>query len=127
MLDTQGPEIRTGSFEEGIDGEIDGVPLQEGDTVTLSTNSEWQHKQTAEMLFCSYKSLPTTVSVDDCILLDDGAVELKVLEVHPFGNKDNVLCSVVSSGVLGNRKGVNLPGAVVDLPPMSDKDRADIK
>eukprot|EP01006_Ploeotia_vitrea_P020758 TRINITY_DN53055_c0_g1_i1.p1 TRINITY_DN53055_c0_g1~~TRINITY_DN53055_c0_g1_i1.p1 ORF type:complete len:579 (-),score=-8.52 TRINITY_DN53055_c0_g1_i1:27-1763(-) len=127
MLDTQGPEIRTGSFTEGIDGEMAGVQMELGAIVTVSVNPEWQYKQTTDTIFCSYTSLATTVAIDDRILLDDGAVELKVTEIHPNGNKDDIKCSVVNAGVLGNRKGVNLPGATIDLPPMSDKDRADIK
>ena len=121
MLDTQGPEIRTGSFVEKE------VSLTAGATITVTVNEDWRNKQTADMLFLSYKSLPTSVKVGDSILIDDGNIELKVMELNPFGNKENILCQVGNSGVLSNKKGCNLPGAIVDLPAMSDKDRADIK
>lgn len=120
MLDTQGPEIRTGMFAEGTE-----VKLLQGNTVTLTTNDDFRESQTSDMLWLSYKNLNRTVKKGDCILLDDGAVELCVEQNLP--ENDEIVCSIVNSGVLGNKKGVNLPGAIVDLPPMSEKDKEDIK
>jgi len=120
MLDTQGPEIRTGSF--GTDGAIE---LVQGNKVALTTDDAFRHTQTVEKLWISYKQLADTVSQDSVILLDDGAVELRV------DSKDDatglIHCSIVNSGTLGSRKGVNLPNAKVHLPAMSDKDRKDIR
>lgn len=122
MLDTQGPEIRTGSFAEG-----DQMTLEAGSTITLTVNEEFRDKQTSEMIFVNYKDLVSNMKVGGCILLDDGAVELTVLELEPFNNPDCILCSVKNTGVMRNRRGVNLPGVAVNLPPMSAKDKADIK
>ena len=121
MLDTQGPEIRTGSFPDGK------VELKMGTNVTVTVNDDFKDKQSPDMIYVTYKDLTSSMKVGGCILLDDGAVELKVLELAPFGNPDAILCSVENSGLLGNRKGVNLPGVPVNLPPMSSKDKADIK
>jgi len=120
MLDTQGPEIRTGSF--GTDGSID---LVQGNKVALTTDDTHRHVQTADKLWISYKQLAETVSEKSVILLDDGAVELCV------DSKDAatglIHCTIVNSGTLGSRKGVNLPNAKVQLPAMSDKDKKDIR
>jgi len=123
MLDTQGPEIRTGSFP----GDESELLLEQGSTITLTVNEEFRDKQKNDLLFINYKDLCDSMAVGGCILLDDGAVELKVLEMNPFNNKDSILCSVLNSGTIGNRRGVNLPGVAVNLPPMSAKDKADIK
>ena len=120
MLDTQGPEIRTGSF--GTDGSIE---LVQGNKVTLTTDDAHRHVQTVDKLWISYKQLIDTVSEGSCILLDDGAVELRVDATDKATGL--VYCSIVNSGNLGSRKGVNLPNAKVLLPAMSDKDRKDIR
>lgn len=123
MLDTQGPEIRTGLFP----GAGTSVTLEAGHTVTLTVNEDFRHKQSKDVLFVTYKDLIKTIKVGGCVLLDDGAVELKVLEINPYNNPDAVLCQVLNTGVIASRRGVNLPGLAVNLPPMSDKDKADIK
>ena len=75
MLDTQGPEIRTGSF--GTDGKVE---LVKGDNVTLTTDESFRHTQTKDKLWISYPQLMETLSIGSVVLLDDGAVELSVLE-----------------------------------------------
>lgn len=119
MLDTQGPEIRTGSF----DG-VKNVELQANNTITLTIDETHRTKQTTEKLWISYKSLPKTVKPGNIILVDDGAISLEVLSV--LGDTD-ISCKILNSGTLGNKKGVNMPGLVVDLPAMSNKDREDIR
>lgn len=119
MLDTQGPEIRTGSF--GTDGKED---YEIGEIVTLSTDASLRTSQSHEKLFITYDKIMETVEEGSMVLLDDGAIELKVTKMDPT-NKE-VVCEVVNAGTLGSRKGVNLPGSKVQLPAMSDKDRADI-
>ena len=120
LLDTQGPEIRTGSF--GTDGSID---LTQGNKVTLTTDEAHRTVQTEDLLWISYKQLLETVSPGSMILLDDGAVELAVDSTDPTTGL--VHCTIVNSGTLGSRKGVNLPNAKVQLPAMSEKDRLDIR
>lgn len=119
MLDTQGPEIRTGSF----DG-VKELDLLAGSHVVLTTDDNMRKKQTAEKLWISYKSLPKTVQPTNIILLDDGAIQLEVESV--VGNNE-IQCKVINTGTLGNKKGVNMPGLVVDLPAMSEKDKEDIR
>lgn len=122
MLDTQGPEIRTGNNLTN-----EALHLEAGGTITLTVNDDFKDKQTNEILYVTYKDIVKTIKVGACILLDDGAVELKVLEINPYNNKDALLCSILNSGSIKSRRGVNLPGVTVNLPPMSEKDKADIK
>ncbi|XP_034484543.1 pyruvate kinase-like [Drosophila innubila] len=119
-LDTKGPEIRTGQISGGETAVID---LKQGDTIKLSTNIELETKCSKEMLYVNYENLPKIVKPCDLIFLDDGLISLMVKEVAGA----EVLCEVLNSGKLGSRKGVNLPGLPVDLPSISDQDKADIK
>lgn len=124
MLDTKGPEIRTGGLQAVHDtGDVKAkIQLTTGDSVTLTHDEALQDCGTAERLFVSYPSLATTVSVGGIVLLDDGAVSLEVTAIE---GKD-VVCLIKNDGEIASRRGVNLPGAKVDLPAMSDKDKADI-
>lgn len=78
---------------------------------------------TAERLFVSYEGLTGAVSVGSAVLLDDGLVSVRVTDVR----QDFVTGLVENSGVIKSRRGVNLPGAKVDLPALSDKDKIDIR
>lgn len=125
MLDTQGPEIRLGMFKDGIKG----LDFHKGDKVTLTTNMDEREHQTIKRLWVSYPELSTTVLPGSKVLLDDGAVELIVDTVGHKQASDGsaeVLCTVQNPGFIGNRKGVNLPGLAVLLPPMCEKDKSDI-
>jgi pyruvate kinase len=99
MLDTQGPEIRTGSFAEGVKE----VELVTGDTVELTTEESVRTSQTASRLWISYAKLLETVQEGSRVLLDDGAVEVMV-QSKDLG-KNTVSCKVMNSGTLGNKKG----------------------
>ena len=113
LLDTKGPEIRLGIFETGH------ITLQKGDTFTL-TSDEIIGTQTKASI--SYPLLPKEVSVGDRILLDDGLVEFGVKNT----SKNEIVCDVIEGGVLSNKKGVNIPGKHINIPPLSDADKADI-
>ena len=115
LLDTQGPEIRTGSFEKGLQE----VVLTAGTQVILTVNESFRHNGTCNKFFVSYAKLPSTVKIGDDILLDDGLIRLRVVQVQG----EEVVCDVVNTETLGNRKGVNLPGLVVDLPALTAKDK----
>lgn len=117
LLDTQGPEIRTGEL---TDGEI---TLKEGDTLDLSTKPEDMNCGTASRLFVNYANLDRVITPGQTVLLDDGLIELTVTKVHG----GIVSCVVKNSAKLGNRKGVNLPGVVTDLPALTDKDMLDLE
>jgi pyruvate kinase len=113
ILDTKGPEIRTGTFEGG------GVELAEGQSFTIETEDCVGN---AERCGTSYAALARVVKPGDRILIDDGLIGLTVLETDGV----RVRCSVLNGGVIKDRKSINLPGVHLDLPALSDKDRDDI-
>ncbi len=100
MLDTQGPEIRTGMFGDGIKE----VELKAGDELTLSIDPNIRNNQTTKIIWISYENLLDTVNIGTPILLDDGAVELVVQNKNI--NSGEVVCKVINTGVLGNKKGI---------------------
>ena len=114
LLDTKGPEIRTGKFKEKE------IFLKDGDSFTL-VNEEIIGDNTKCTV--SYKELYKDVKKGSRILINDGLVEL---EVNQIKNKD-IYCTVLNGGMLGNNKGINVPGAVIQLPSLTQKDIEDIK
>lgn len=115
MLDTKGPEIRTGNFN------IDEVFLKPGDVFTLTTRDV---EGTEEIVSVSYEGLPNDVEVGSVIYIDDGLVQLEVTEIK---DDTDVVCKALNNGVLSNHKGVNLPGSKTNLPAITPKDIDDIK
>lgn len=113
LLDTKGPEIRIGLFENG------SVILKEGQDFTLTTR---EVTGTSEIVSISYKGLPGDVSAGKHILIDDGLIDMTVENV----NGTDIICKVLNSGKISNNKGVNLPGTFLSLPFISEKDRSDI-
>jgi pyruvate kinase len=113
MLDTRGPEIRTGTLAQGK------IMLQGGQEFIL-TNREVPGDEKAVQI--SYAALPQEVKPGDSILLADGLINLQVKEC----NETDILCQVINGGELGERKGVNVPGVRIQLPFLSEKDRLDI-
>lgn len=114
MLDTQGPEIRTGLLVEGK------ILLETGNKVVLTPDNILGTK---EKIHISYKELYQDVKRGDTILLDDGLIALQVLEI----DGEDVICNILNGGELSNRKGVNIPDVDVGLPAVTEKDIADIK
>jgi len=119
MLDTQGPEIRTGSFANGVKE----VELKTGTKITLTTDKALQNAQTIDTIWISYDRIHENVTANTPILLDDGAIEVIVEKADGL----KLYCRVANSGTLGNKKGVNMPGTKVLLPAISDKDKADLR
>ena len=113
LLDTKGPEIRLGTFAEGF------VTLTNGDYFTLTTDDI---KGTAERAHITYKELPKDVRARDRIMIDDGLIELRVEAVEA----KEIICKVVSGGVVSDRKSVNVPGVKLSMPFVSEQDRADL-
>jgi pyruvate kinase len=111
--DLQGPKIRTGLMEGGA------LKLVSGEEVTITTR---EMKGTGRLIPTTFRELPRDVRNGDRILLDDGLLELVVLEV----SAEDVRCRVVVGGVLKDRKGINLPGTAVSAPALTTKDRADL-
>lgn len=114
MLDTKGPEIRTGLIEN------DSVEIVKGDEFTLTTEDIMGNNKIASI---SYDGLPKLLSAGDIIKIDDGKLILKVKQVE---NK-NIVCEIAEGGELGSRKSVNVPNAHLDMPYLSEKDRKDIQ
>ena len=114
LLDTKGPEIRTGNFDQPE------VLLEEGQKFTITMKDVMGTK---EMCTVSYKGLVNDVVAGDTILIDDGLVGLRVNEI----NGDDILCTVENSGIVKNHKGVNVPGVKINLPALTDKDVSDIE
>ena len=115
MLDTKGPEIRTGNFN------VDEIFLKPGDVFTLTTRDV---EGTQDIVSVSYEGLPDDVEVGSYIYIDDGLVQLEVTEIK---DGTDVICKAINNGVLSNHKGVNLPGRQTNLPSLTPKDIDDIK
>lgn len=115
LLDTKGPEIRTGKLKDG-----EKVILKEGDLYTLTTEEIIGDETRG---YINYAGLPEDLSAGNKILIDDGLLELDVLEV----NGKEILCRIVNGGELGERKGVNVPNVKIKLPALTDKDKEDIR
>lgn len=113
LLDTKGPEIRLKDFKNGV--EI----LEAGQHFTLTTRDV---EGTKEICSITYKDLPQDVAADGVIMLDDGLIKLRILSV----NDTDILCEVLNSGKIKNKKGVNVPGVHLSMPYMSQRDRDDI-
>lgn len=127
LLDTKGPEIRSGKLAHDDSGH-ETVTLEAGSKVTLHNNPAMKEAGTATDLYIDYKSLHRCLSPGMKVLLDDGAVILTVDAVSDNGTNGTLSCTVENTGDLRSRAGVNLPLAdTSDLPAMSDKDKADIK
>ncbi|MGO3727045.1 pyruvate kinase, partial [Staphylococcus carnosus] len=116
MLDTKGPEIRTHDMENGV------INLEKGNDVIVSMN---QVLGTADKFSVTYEDLINDVEIGSFILLDDGLVELEVKAKDK--EKGEVLCEVLNSGEIKNKKGVNLPNVKVNLPGITEKDADDIR
>lgn len=114
MMDTQGPAIRTGDIRVPLD-------LQPGQKFTLTVRGERSEEE--HSVDVNYANFINDISVGDVVLIDNGAIEMKVLAKS--GNK--VECEVLTEGKLGSRRHINLPGVKVSLPALTAKDIADVK
>lgn len=115
LLDTKGPEIRTHLFENG------GVELVAGQTVRVAMN---EVLGTAEKFSITYPGLISDVVVGGTILVDDGYVELTVTELDTANQE--IVCTVKNSAFVKDRRGINVPGAKLNMEFISEKDRADM-
>lgn len=114
LLDTKGPEIRIGRF--ALDKK---VYLAQGNKFTLTTNNiDGDEKHVS----VTYKDLPKDLKKGGRVLIDDGLIELKVLDL----TETDIICEVINSGFLGSCKGINIPDVYVNLPSLTEKDEKDI-
>ena len=115
LLDTKGPEIRTGILKDGKK-----INLQAGNLFTLTTEDIVGDESKVSI---TYAGLVEDVQVGSTILVDDGLIGLKVKEKKG----KEIVCTVINGGELGERKGVNVPNVPVRLPAITEKDREDIR
>ena len=113
MLDTKGPEYRIGTFEN------DSIELQDGDMFVFTTDDI---AGTQEKVSVSYKNLPNDLKVDDKILVNNGLVVFKVVDIK--GN--DIYCRTVIGGKLSNNKSMSFPGKVSSQKYLSEQDKNDI-
>ena len=113
LLDTKGPEIRLKDFKNGVEN------LVAGQTFTLTTRDV---EGTNEICSITYKDLPMDVEPNGTIMLDDGLIKLQIQTV----DDTDIVCTVLNSGKIKNKKGVNVPGVHLSMPYMSQRDKDDI-
>lgn len=114
LLDTKGPEIRTGLLEGG-----EKVTLQAGETFTLTSREIVGNDKICSQ---TYERLSSDVKPGNFVLIDDGLIALEVQET----TDTDVICRVVNGGELGQKKGINVPNVDVKLPAITEKDKEDI-
>ncbi len=113
LLDTKGPEIRTGKLS------VDSVELVQGDQLILTTQ---EILGDATRMHITYDKLPQDVTIGDTILIDDGLIGLTVDRVEGT----EIFTTIKNGGTVKSKKGVNVPGVKITLPGITEKDRADI-
>ena len=115
LMDTKGPEIRTTSLVGN-----EPIPYNIGDKVRVVGNPN--QETCRECISVSYPDFVKDLKLDGTILIDDGDLELRVVEKYD----DHLLCEVQNQATLGNRKSINVPGVRINLPSLTEKDRNNI-
>ncbi|MDR1190726.1 MAG: pyruvate kinase [Verrucomicrobiales bacterium] len=114
LMDTQGPAIRTGDLPTNLD-------LKIGDTFTFTVRGHVSVEERS--VDTNYDSLVDDIKVGDIVLVDNGVIEMMVKEKR----RQELVCEVLTPGVMGSRRHINLPGIKVKLPALTDKDLGDLK
>ncbi len=115
LQDLQGPKIRTGALKDH-----QPVILKAGAIVTVTTR---EIEGSADLISTTFKSLPHEVRPGSRVLLSDGRIELRVKAVHG----EDIECQIVNGGTLAENQGINLPGAALSIPALTEKDRKDLE
>ena len=114
LLDTKGPEIRTGDMQDGK------IFLKKGEQIRLTPRAGLG---TPSKICITYPDLYQDVQAGTSILIDDGLIELRVEQTQ----EQDILCRVLNDGAVSNHKGINVPDVHLSIPYLSDKDKADIQ
>ena len=118
LLDTKGPEVRVKQFEGGR------ALLKDGSEFTLTTR---EVEGTENEVSITYKNLAKDIDIGTRILIDDGLLELKVINILNGEDGDDISCRVIHGGYISNNKSCNFPGIKLSMPYLSDRDRSDLK
>jgi len=115
LADLQGPKIRIGLVKDG------GIHLVNGTRINITT-----HECIGDdnQIYITYDTFPQDVQRNEIILLDDGKIQMKVIETNRL---DTVVCEVIHGGILTSRKGVNLPNTKVSIPSLTEEDLENLK
>jgi pyruvate kinase len=116
LMDTKGPEIRTTAIKDD-----ETLSISTGDIIRIAGDPNGI--TTSECIYCSYTNLVKDLSVGSDLLIDDGEIDLKVIEK----TADYVVCEAQNDGKLGSRKSVNIPGVRINLPSLTEKDKKNIQ
>lgn len=114
LMDTKGPEVRTTVAEQPI-------PMKTGDRIKICSDTEGA--TSSDCINVNYKNFVNDIQLGDMILIDDGELELRVVEKY----RDHLMAEVLNDAVLGSRKSVNIPGVRINLPSLTDRDIQNIK
>ncbi|MEJ5994033.1 pyruvate kinase [Pedobacter sp. Du54] len=114
LADLQGPKIRIGMVKDG------GIHLVNGSRTVITTKECIGNE---ERIYITYENFPQDVKAGEIILLDDGKLQMKVIETN---YRDEVVCEIVHGGILTSRKGVNLPNTKVSIPSLTIEDRKNL-
>ncbi|KAG5364607.1 Pyruvate kinase [Yarrowia sp. E02] len=118
-LDTKGPEIRTGVTKDDKDWDV-----KAGHVMLFSTNPKYKDACDDQVMYIDYANIVKQIDIGKIIFVDDGVLSFKVLEKV---DAETLKVETLNNGKISSRKGVNLPGTDVDLPALSEKDKADLK
>src|ERR1700753_3558344 len=115
LADLQGPKIRIGLVKDG------GIHLINGTRINITT-----HECIGDdnKIYITYPTFPQDVQANEIILLDDGKIQMRVIETN---REDTVVCEVVHGGILTSRKGVNLPNTTVSIPSLTEEDKENLQ
>ncbi|TGZ84082.1 pyruvate kinase [Ascodesmis nigricans] len=118
-LDTKGPEIRTGLTKDEVD-----YPITAGAEITITTDDAYATESDDTIMYVDYKNITKVIEPGRTIFVDDGVLSFEVLEVV---DEQTIKARCMNNGKISSKKGVNLPKTDVDLPPLSEKDKADLR
>lgn len=125
LVDTKGPEIRTGVLQAGMEV----LEIKVGDTVELTTqrvgDEPVSENPNEHRVHVDYMSIAKTMKVGGLVLIDDGLIALEVESIGP--NFESITCKALNGGPVKKNKGVNLPGMELDLPALTEKDKNDLR